>query len=589
MPVTIDDLSAPTSGQFFRLDAPLTNPQVTAVFNEVVVSATGPEEERDLRAQRILGNVDYWSSFLCFPVEGPPAFLPQTALQEKRFAFLLVIELQYHQKWFVGVFKSGVSGIGETLEKLCAPINRRALAKAFGADARYEKLSLRRMTISQHELRGSSYEAADLATTLPLLAITRSVPRLLRLRHKSKGGISIRVGTSRIHKTGVRTGISNLARFVLDVARETERGTRNEFLDAFPTDIEFEKKPKTLNPSGVLFDWWPLLQNPRLELKWTTKTGKALTINSKRFLNAVGGVLITRRHLATWILRTEESITIGTLRENQRGYAISDLLDHKVRVANTETNEEKPLTTWVREQQAFQIAFSSPEYFFSGGHLYKRAGFDREVGLVGSIIQSNPALGTVDSEKGKPAPSSPADVQFPPNSIFRFIEDVHLVGSDFLWCTDLGDEWADYVALRNHSIIFAHCKHGKQTLGATPYQEVVGQALKNLGRVQATPQVFVKKIKAAAAKNTWGTTGIVRLRDNKLWPDFETVALQRLSDPDAPREVRLVISMLSLAAYKAAAAAKRKRPNFIQLVWLLASFMNSTREFGGKPIIVCAP
>jgi len=309
----------------------------------------------------------------------------------------------------------------------------------------------------------------------------------------------------------------------------------------------------------------------------------------KVLLRLLGGVLLLRKQEDEWIIKQESGMAVGKLRQNNRGYVVSELLNQKVKVVDTTANEEEPLTSWIREHQAFQIAFSSPEYFFSGGHLYKRAGFDRDVELVRSIIQSNPALGTVDSEKGKPIPSSPADVQFPPNSIFRFIEDIHLVGSDFLWCTDLGDEWADYVALRNRSITFAHCKHGKQTLGATPYQEVVGQALKKLGHVQATPQVCVKKIKAAAAKNTWGTTGIVRLRDNKLWPDFEAAALQRLSDPDALREVRLVISMLSLAAYDAAAAANRKRANFIQLVWLLASFMNSTREFGGKPLIVCAP
>jgi hypothetical protein len=169
------------------------------------------------------------------------------------------------------------------------------------------------------------------------------------------------------------------------------------------------------------------------------------------------------------------------------------------------------------------------------------------------------------------------------------VEDFHCAPSEFLWCSDLGDEWADYIALNEGSIVFAHCKHGKQTLGATSYQEVVGQALKNLGRVQGTPEVFEGKIKDAAATNTWKHTGIIRLRGGKLWDEFEVAAIKRLRDPNVLREVHLVVSMLSLTAYDAAAAAVKKKPHFIQLVWLLASFMNSTREHGGTPIIVCAP
>jgi hypothetical protein len=199
------------------------------------------------------------------------------------------------------------------------------------------------------------------------------------------------------------------------------------------------------------------------------------------------------------------------------------------------------------------------------------------------------ALATVNSEKGKPAPSSPAATNFPLNSIFRFVEDVHCNPREFLWCCDLGVEWADYIALQPGRIVFAHCKHGTPTLGATPYQEVVGQALKNLGHVQGLPDAFAAKVKAAANTHTWGNTGIGRLRDGAGWAAFEGALDQRLRDPNITREVHLVISMLSYTQFNTAAGAEKKRPNFIQLVWLLASFMNSTRELGAKPVIVCRP
>src|SRR5258707_13489302 len=123
--------------------------------------------------------------------------------------------------------------------------------------------------------------------------------------------------------------------------------------------------------------------------------------------------------------------------------------------------------------------------------------------LVESIIHEAAGLATVNSEKGDPEPSTAADVEFPLNSIFRFVEDNAFAGSDFLWCDDNGDEWADYIALIPGKIRFIHCKHGRQTSGAGAFQIVVAQALKNLSRIHATPSEFRTKITTAENSPMW--------------------------------------------------------------------------------------
>jgi hypothetical protein len=548
MPVTINDLSAPTSGQFFRLNAPLTNADVNGIFDDAVHNATGPEEPRGIRTQLALNNINYWASFLCFANQAAPSFLPNTVLREKRYAFMLLIEMRYSSKWYLGVFRSGISSAGETLEDLATPISRRALTRAFGEKAIYEKLSLRRMTVSENELRASSYEAANLAFTLPSLAVTRSVPRQLRLQNREQGTISITTGTSRIHKSGPRTGVNGLAQIVRAVARETGKSVANPFLDPFPTSVEFDDKPKNARPVGLLFDWPRLLADDQLELKWITQANELKPIKPKVFLRMIGGVLVTKKDHDTWIVTRQKGVALGRLRANKRGYAVPELLNQRVSVVDAQDHQiTKPLTTWVRKQQAFQIAFSSPEYFYTGGYLYKRAAFDQDIQLVRDIMQTFAALSNVDSEKGDPEPASQADTQFPVGSIFRFVEDVAFSQSEFLWCDDNGDEWADYIALRNGRIAFIHCKHGEHTSGAGDYQIVVAQALKNLGRVQATPAEFATKMATAAATPMWKHTGITELRKGNSLADFEKMTLQRVRDPDIRREVHLVISMLSLA------------------------------------------
>jgi hypothetical protein len=308
-------------------------------------------------------------------------------------------------------------------------------------------------------------------------------------------------------------------------------------------------------------------------------------------MRALGGALDSGKNGAQWDLKVEGGQILGVLKETTRGYKVDRVLHQsaEVRTNNGNGAEKCRLATWLNRNESFRVVFSDPEFFYSGGQLYRRAGFQKDIELVQRIIEARPALNAADSEKGKPAPSAAADTEFPVASIFHIVEDSVLNNSDFLWCSDLGDEWADYISLKDNKIIFAHCKHGKKTtLGASEYQEVLGQALKNLGNVKSTPGEFSKKVKAAANLMTWGSTGIQRLRTQQVtWPDFEAELGKRIESPNFVREVYLVITMLSKAQFDAEANKAKRKASFNQLVWLLSSFINSCLELGATPKILC--
>jgi len=138
--------------------------------------------------------------------------------------------------------------------------------------------------------------------------------------------------------------------------------------------------------------------------------------------------------------------------------------------------------------------------------------------------------------------------------------------------------------------MFIHCKGAKQTTGATAYQEVIVQALENLGRIRSTPLEFESKLKKTQKREYWAGTKIHRLRDEgDTWAEFQEAVLALLRDPNTIREVHLVVTMLSLAKFDAAAGAASPPPYFVQLIWLIASFIDSCREMGAKPVIFCRP
>jgi len=88
------------------------------------------------------------------------------------------------------------------------------------------------------------------------------------------------------------------------------------------------------------------------------------------------------------------------------------------------------------------------------------------------------------SEKGRFAR---AQTEFEEGSAFRVVVDHIAHDVDVLLCDDLGDEWADFIAVNTESnpptISFYHAKHGEVSLSASAFHDSVGQAIKNLGRM----------------------------------------------------------------------------------------------------------
>lgn len=587
--IALADLQIPASGYFHHLEDALTDQEVSVAFNSILSSSNATQTSRLLRESRVANGTNCWASLLVHSTNHKPSFLPNSQLEESVYGFTLLVEAQVAGAWIIGIFKKGAAGVDEALESILKSPKRGAFARAFSKGATFQRLSLKRMTASKHELQASSYEAFDLKTALPTFGITRSVPRSLRIRHDTHGSISITPGTFRLQRSGGRCGIDEIAELVILVGEEIARSNPNEFLDVLPQEVDFSQKPKSLRPTGVLIELGPLLEATDIEVWRTNKNGVEHKIRPQLLLKVLGGVLEATKNGPDWNLRNDDGDVVGTLKETATGYGLRQILSPSLVVKSTSHDgETKRASTWLNRNDALRIVFSRSDYFYTGGQLYHRTGFSADIAIVANAITDCPELNAATSEKGKPGATA---TKFSAKSIFRITEDSLLNDCEYLWCSDLGDEWADYIGLDANRVIFAHCKHGEKTkLGATGYQEVLGQAMKNLGNVKSTPEEFGKKIKAAANTRTWGNTNIQRLRTpNKTWAAFEADLIQRIETPNFRREVHLVVTMLSKAEFDAEAAKPRKKPSFTQLIWLLASFINSCRELGAHPQIYCKP
>ncbi len=179
---SVDAVRTPANGQIFALRKPLSKAAVEAAFELATVKASGRRLGKTIRVKRTVGGKDFWASFICFPLSRPVPFRFNTDLEERTYGFLLLLEVQTNGGWFVGIFKHATASLADWVEERARPLPRGKFTRAFSGKSAVRKMSVRRMTASQHELHAATYEAPDLQASLPIMAVGRCVIRSLTVR-----------------------------------------------------------------------------------------------------------------------------------------------------------------------------------------------------------------------------------------------------------------------------------------------------------------------------------------------------------------------------------------------------------------------
>lgn len=580
-PPTITQLFIPMAARFLRLPKKLTKVAVQALFDHVLEQSDGGRVTQEVRSPLGSGTNGSVYSFLCFRTTSPVPFLIPTELIEVRYGFVLLVERQ----GFLAVFSRGAKGLDEAVEKKSRPVERRSLTHLYADAARYQKLSTRRMTIAKQELRGASYEADDLEMAFVPATAARSILQSIRMATEEHGSVGVTPSTGRVRVSASKTNIEDLVVFVDQTIAGINASTASAFLTAFPEPVELDDLPDDVLPVGLLLDLgvvYDRLHDPTYP--HTLVAPEALP-PVEHLLDALSPVLTLRSADEQWDVVDDSGTMFARMKRLKNSYSLWFALPKEYLVEDAEGATE-PLTRWLRRHSAFSVTFTSPEYFYSAGKLYRMAGFDQEVAQVRRFLSAHPPLDTAASEKGGPYPANATS--FSPDSIFGIVERTLSTEDRYLWCCDLGDEWADYIGLGTGRVTFYHCKHGTPTTGASDFQIVIAQALKNLSRVKFRRPEVQQKLQQAEQRDYWGATRIPLLAKNDdgwtgLEHDFEEV----IADPNTIWRVALVLTALSLEQFDQAAAQATPTPHFVQLVWLLSAFVSACRERDAQPVIYC--
>ncbi len=550
-------------------------------------------------------------SAICFSFERKPSFLDAGARAVERvFGALLIIEHSDH----VAVMKAGVDLTSKFKNTYLSGISNERVEQAIAQQsAVFELLRVKNTSNSKHAVRGKTFEAYDLANSVPTSSANKFAPLGYRVR-RDDGNYSATPSTGRISMRADRAYYEQAidwARTTIDLL-EADNGESAAFIRNFARPQDLGSLPKGTRPTYLAIDVPALTElvmeeDAQYRLMRDSENGR-LEITSeatKALLNQIDETFPLTNVGETIHIKSPDGLThIGQIRINKRRIALLkfDLPAFEgVSIERTgfplgEDPEQRSLVKHINQTNTFTVLFNELELAYLGGTLF------REPALAGggesflAHLKAEPALENVTSEKGT---FENGQAEFTEGSVFRSVNDHIAADCNVLICDDLGDEWADFIGLSTSSspstVSFYHAKHGEDSLGASTFHEAVGQALKNLGNMSLPESSMTRKLDGwdQTYNNNNAQTAIHKMMRGGPRAEVEKAISMTRTAPDLAKRVFIVTSSLSRerVAQVFADAAQGHAPSahFVQLYWLLTNYFAASKEMGATGYIICRP
>lgn len=617
--VDLGHLEIAPAAYFFRRRKRLSAAAVTRLFTDIREASRRPSKDVFRHVREAVDGSTF--SAICFSHERKPGFLERDAnVFDRVHGFLMLVE----RGDYVAIFKSGLDVTATFKSDYLARADRARVESAVATgDAIFERIRVQSTSPSQQVLRAKTLEAANLENSMPMASASRYFTHAYSVR-RPDGHLSATPGTGRIARRGDRGDHAFAIAWAASVIDELTVGAGDvaAFIRNFARRMDLDTLPATTKPiifavdvpqlTEAILGEQPTIRLVREEAVANEGGEQAAadavfesltTAQAEAVLAALNDPFEVRPARPDYRLKRGAAafgaMRMGKTRISLRTFEIAEIVGIEVERADLPLGEDpdrRPLARYIDREDLFTILFDDPAIAYVEGELFRDdALLDGGAGFLRHLL-AFPSLATATSEKGFFAAGQTA---FSEESVFRKIVDDVASADDVLVCDDLGDEWADFIGLntqsRPPSINFYHGKCGALSLSASAFHDAVGQAEKNLGRLDlpgpSLPAKYNSWIQAYA--NGGVQTAISRIVRGGPLEDIS----RRIDDvrvtPDVAKRVYIVTSSLSKAqvqqTFEALAAGGRPSAHFVQLYWLLMAYFSACSEMGAVGFVACRP
>lgn len=579
------------------------------IIDHVFTDALNVERDGDIYDDRrrkrfyMARNMKY--SFLAFVRKVKPTCFKEEARVEDRwwerkFAYLLIVEF----KNYVAVIKSNIKSIRKLRSEVDA-IDYNVLCRVLSdSETVYKRFGMNNLDISNYAMRSKVLEAENLKSVFSTIGANNYALGNYRLKNKD-GTYSVALDQSKINQLNDNTAFSGLMlwlKWIIGKIETNEGKEIDNFLSVFATPIDYRKEyaAGNLRAKYILVSLYRLYNE-----KWINRIKIKRTISGRKPKH----VKISKEKVCSFFEKAMELQDDGDgnysceiadgikIQIIVRARGISFMCDwmKDITLYSKSSSEaiQMSLYEYVMGNGLYTIMFQEPRLKYNNRKLFRDNKLTGNIGIFLDLFETFPELNDTNSEKGK---LKDTNMMFPKRSLFRFVEDKFSKPDTIMVCDDLGTEWADHIRIGSSSVALFAAKHKKLCFSASAFQEVVGQAQKNLGAFFPLETQWKSKItkwrKMYCLNKVY--TNIKRVRTKgKTSKDAVELWQQAEMNGNYQKDLYLVIDFLSkdelknnLINLKCDADFEKKKET-IPMLWLLSSLWSSCQELNIKMHIIC--
>jgi len=599
----IENFIVNRNAYFYQKINTVSNYAITNLFREASAEKDGNYLVKIINEEKVIDGKNCKVSICLFKLKKEPTFLAEPLSEVKESTHGYVIVFDYSSS--LVMFRKNASGTEKVLSSYLRRIDYNIISRAFVDDqTAFEKFNTSNMNTADNAIRNSSVEAVNLKNIVNRFGASKKILNSMRIDN-SGDRHSLSLNTARINYLGDKTGLNSAYRWCIQTIDTIEAYTvRPAYIDIFSTPIKFEDHIDSIEPTNVLFKFARLkdkFDNGEIvsQHMYDDEENKIqVNVNSLIFSNfnllcdlGNGSTSYGKRSFPV-VNSYDPDMTVVV---GKRYIRINSPKFKEIFLEDSEGNENH-LQYYLNSFADFIVNFDDPEIVYTNRKLFRDHKLLSDIDGFMKVFEPSATIGNCTSEKGA---FTSGQTRFESGSLFRFTEDQIANSDECLFCDDLGNEWADYIGINGDKITFYHAKHKEVGMSATNFQDVVGQALKNLGSFEPSDSDIEDK------KSGWSQmykgnnvrTSIprfVRGPSNNIDLAVEKYKSANKA-PNRRKEVVLVIDFISyndlrnnLLMLKAGQSFTRRKET-LQILWQISSLVANCVELGVNIRITCVP
>lgn len=467
----------------------------------------------------------------------------------------------------------------------------------------FKKLSMQNMDGSDYAMRSKTYESLDLSKNVSLTGIHRYYLRSI-VGNNGNQRFSLTLDTSKIDEFETNLTVKDVCGWVRRKVNEINSISRmpDTILSAFAKPEKYSSIYASLRPDSLLLFYgllMPLVEEPDVQIIHTRKNGQKKLIDSQVFVKYIDYNAraytrikpIAKDGVDHYYTGWNDAIEI---RITKTGIKLYNRTWRSISIEGTKDGEhDGDLQTLINCNNQFNVYFSDNELVYSNRTLFRDTRLLESITQLEKVLNVLPGLESTDCEKYTQKLKSYAGLSnWGVNSIFSTVERCFKDQYTHFICDDCKYEWADHIGVSEEKVSFFVSKHKGSKDSASDFQDVVAQALKNLGNL--SPSSGQLNAKVTEWNDTYQNSQINRMRSNNgMAQDAASLWKKNVMSPNFVREMCLVVDFLSKEKFKTQLdSIANNNPvaheeALFQRLWLLSSFVNGCMECGVKPVIYC--